>query len=45
MQDSFLESDSSESHHGVNNYCNDNYYPNSEQIDEFRDFAKRIEEF
>ena len=45
MQGSFLESDSSESHHEVNNYCNENYYPNSEQIDEFRDSAKRTEEF
>ena len=45
MQDSFLESDSSESHHEVNNYCDDNYNPDSEQIDEFRDSDKRIEEF
>ena len=46
MQDSFLKLDSSESyHHEVNNYCDDNYDPDSEQIDEFRDSAKRIEEF
>ena len=41
MQDSFLKLDSSESyHHEVNNYCDDNYDPDSEQIDEFRDSAK-----
>ena len=45
MQESFLKSDSSESHHEVNNFCDDNYNPDSEQIDEFRDSAKRIEEF
>ena len=37
MQDSFLDSDSSESQlNEVSNYCNDNYDPKSEQIDEFR---------
>ena len=45
MQDSFLESNSSESHHEVNYYCNDNYNPGSEQIFEFRDSAKQINEF
>ena len=40
MQDSFLEFDSNESHHEVNNYCNDNYNPDSEQINGFRDFDK-----
>ena len=45
MQDSFLDSDSSESQlNEVSNYCNDNYDPKSEQIDEFRVSAKRIEE-
>ena len=44
MQDFFLESDSSKSHE-VNNYCNDNYDPDSEQIDEVRDSAKQVEEF
>ena len=29
----------------MNNYCNDNYDPDSKQIDEFRDSAKRVEEF
>ena len=33
MQDSFLESDNSKSHHEVNNYCDDNYNPDSEKID------------
>ena len=37
MQDSFLEFDSSESWHNVNNYWYDNYDPNPEQIDKFRD--------
>ena len=46
MQDSFLDSDSSESQpNEVSNYCNDNYDPKSEQIDKFRVSAKRIEEF
>ena len=47
MQGSFLESDSSESHHQVNHCCGNNYIlnMNSEQIDEFRDSAKQIEEF
>ena len=45
MQETFLESDSGESQHEVNNYCNDNYDPISEQINKFRDSAKRIEEF
>ena len=41
MQDSFLESDSSECQSKeVSNYCNDNYNPNSEHFDEFRDSAK-----
>ena len=31
--------------HEVNNYCNDNFDPDSEQIGEFRDSAKRVEEF
>ena len=44
-QDYFLETDSSESQHEVNKYCIDNYNPNSEQINKFRDSAKRIEEF
>ena len=45
-QDSFLKSDSSESQqHEVNNYCNDNYDPKFEYINEFRDSAKRIEKF
>ena len=43
-QNSFLESDSRESHE-VNNYCNDNYDPDSEQIHKFRDSAKRVQEF
>ena len=30
----------SESQHEVNNYCNDNYDPNSEQIHKSRDSAK-----
>ena len=29
----------------MNNYCNDNYDPDSKQIHEFRDSAKRVEEF
>ena len=33
MQDSFIESDSSQSHHEVNKFCDDNYNPDSEQID------------
>ena len=45
MQDSFIESDSSQSHHEVNKFCDDNYNPDSEQIDQFRNYAKRIEEF
>ena len=46
MQDSFLKSDSSESQlNELSNYCNDNYDPNSEQIDEFRDSTKRNEKF
>ena len=46
MQDSFRELNSSESHHHeVNNYCDDNYDPDSEQIYELRDSAKRIDEF
>ena len=47
MQDSFLELDSIESlkQHEVNNYCNDNYDPSSEQIDKFRGSAKWIEKF
>ena len=37
MQDSFRELNSSESHHHeVNNYCDDNYDPDSEQICELR---------
>ena len=44
MQDFFLELDSSKSHE-VNNYCNDNYDPDSEQTDEVRDSAKQVEEF
>ena len=31
--------------HEVNNYCNDNYDPSSEQIGKLRDSAKWIEEF
>ena len=42
MQDFFLESDSREYQHEVDNYCNDNYDPDSEQIDKFRDSAKRV---
>ena len=45
MQDSFLKSDSRESQHEVNNYCNDIYDPDFEQIDKFRDSAERVEEF
>ena len=46
MQDSFLDSDSSESQpNEVSNYCNDNYDPKSEQTNKFRVSAKRIEEF
>ena len=45
IQDSFHNSDSSESHHEVKNYCIDNYNPDSEQIDKFRYSAKRIEGF
>ena len=40
MQETFLESDSRESQHEVNNYCNDNYDPISEQINKFRDSTK-----
>ena len=43
MQDLFLEQDSRESHHEVNNYCDNNYNPDSKQIDEFRDSSERIE--
>ena len=45
MQDSLLEWDNSESQHEMNNYCNDNYDPNSEQYNNFRDSAKQFEEF
>ena len=47
IQDSFLDSDSSGPllQHEVNIYCHDNYDPSSEQSNEFRDSAKRIEEF
>ena len=41
---SFLESGCT-AQHEVNNYCNDNYDPDSEKIGEFRDSAKRVEEF
>ena len=37
-------SDSREYQHEVNNYYDDNYDPDSAQIDEFRDSAERIEE-
>ena len=40
MQDSLLEWDNSESQHEMNNYCNDNYDPNSEQYDKFKNSAK-----
>ena len=46
LQDCFLESDSSQSHHQeVNNYCDDNYDSDSEHINEFRDSAKQIEKY
>ena len=41
IQDSFLELDSKELQlNEVSNYCNDNYDPCSEQINEFRDSPK-----
>ena len=45
LHNPFLESESIESPDEVNNYCNDNYDWDSEQIDKFRDSAKGIREF
>ena len=49
MQDSFLDLDESllptEEVGEASNYCHDNYNPNKDEIDEFRDSARRVGEF
>ena len=42
MQDSFIDFDYSQE---ANNYCPDDYNPGEEKIDEFKDFAKKVEDF
>ena len=42
MQDSFIDSDYSQE---TNNYCSDDYDPSEEIIDEFKDSAKKFQDF
>ena len=42
MQDSFIDFDWSQE---ASNYCTDDYDPTKETIDEFKDSAKKIENF
>ena len=42
MQDSFIDFDYSQE---ANNCCLDDYVPNEEIIDEFKEFARKVAEF